>query len=121
MKKRDFLEKIIAANFDSEVTEFAQIELNKLDEKNSAAKIKRDEAKLEKESVDTALRDNLFALLTEEPKTAAILIAESGLDISAQKVARLMTPLVEAERVIKSDIKSLNGKGKQKGYSVVKI
>jgi len=115
MTKREFLEAIVAAGVAEELAEFAGTELAKMDKANEARREKSVEKAAAKEAEKAPLREAIFAVMTDEPKTATTLIEEAGLDIKPQSIPSLVRPLVEAGKVDKVDVKVV-GKGKQRGY-----
>ena len=116
MTKREFLNAIVnLTNVESDLTEFAAAELEKLDKANEARREKTAEKAVAKEAEKAPIRDAIFVAMTVEPKTATDLIAAAGVDIKPQSIPSLVKPLVEAGKVNKVDIKVV-GKGKQRGY-----
>ena len=116
MTNREMYEAIINGTITDEVVEKATEELKKLDERNA----KRVERNAEKAKENKPIMDALFALLTGEPTTTAVLAEAVG--ISTPKASPLLRKMVEDEgeyaKVCVTDVK-VPKKGKQKGYYVV--
>ena len=89
--------------------------LNKMDSQNEARRAKGAEKAAAKQAEKAPIRAALFAVMTDEPKTASMLIDEAELDIKPASVPSLLRPLVEAGEVLKVDVK-ITGKGTQRGY-----
>lgn len=114
MTKREFLNAIIELN-EAEISDFAAAELEKLDHANEARRAKSAEKAETREAEKAPIRQAIFDVMSDEPKTATDLIMAAGLDIKPQSIPSLVKPLVEAGQVNKVDIKVV-GKGKQRGY-----
>ena len=116
MTTREFYNKIAALqNIDAELTEFAASAIEKMDNQNEARRAKGAEKAAAKQAEKAPIRAALFAVMTDEPKTASMLIDEAELDIKPASVPSLLRPLVEAGEVLKVDVK-ITGKGTQRGY-----
>lgn len=113
MTKREFLNAIVEIG--GEVGEYAAAEIEKLDKANAARRDKAAEKAVEKEAEKAPIREAIWNVITDEPKTATTLIEEAGLEIKPQSIPSLVRPLVEAGQVNKVDVKVV-GKGKQRGY-----
>jgi len=87
----------------------------KLDATNEKRKAASAAKAAEKQAEKQPIRDALFAVVTDEPRTATELIEAAGLDIKPASVPSLMRPFVEDGSVAKVDIK-VKGKGTQRGY-----
>lgn len=116
MTNREFYTAIMEAEtVTEEMKDFAAAAIEKLD----ATNVKRTETaakkRAEKDAEKEPIRAALLAALTDEPKTATMLIEETGLEIKPQSVPSLMKPLVEAGTVEKVDVK-VPKKGTQRGY-----
>lgn len=114
MTKREFLE-VIAKMENAELAAFAAAELEKMDNANKARREKSAEKATAKEAERAPIREAIFNVITDEPKTATMLIEEAGVEIKPQAIPSLVKPLVEAGQVNKVDVKVV-GKGKQRGY-----
>lgn len=115
MTNREFLNAIVEANVNDELTAFAQAELEKLDHTNELRRAKSAEKSAEKQAEKEPLRQAIYAVISDEPKTATMLIEEAGLELKPQSIPSLVKSLVEAGQVNKVDVK-IKGKGTQRGY-----
>lgn len=115
MTTREFLNTIIEGNFNDELTAFAQAEIEKLDHTNEVRRAKMAEKSVAKQAEKAPLRDAIYAVITDEPKTATMLIEEAGLELKPQSIPSLLKTLVENGSVTKVDVK-IKGKGTQRGY-----
>ena len=117
MTEREFYTAVIEANINDELTGFATKGIEKIDKANEARKVKTAEKAVAKEAEKAPIREAIFAVITTgEGKTASDLIAEAGVDIKPQAIPSLLKPLIEAGKVIKTDIK-VKGKGTVRGYA----
>ena len=114
---REFLNAVIEANVNEEITEYAQAEIVKLDETNAKRREKAAEKRVEKEAEKAPIRQAIMDVMTSEPQTASTLIAAAGLDIKPQSIPSLLKGLVENGTLVKVDVK-VKGKGTQKGYAL---
>ena len=112
MTNREFYTSVIEANVNEDLTAFATEAIAKLDKSNAqkAAKI------AEKREAEQPLYDELFACLTEDPQTASDLAAQVEGIASTQKASAMLRKLVEAGKVVKTDIKV--GSKSAKGYAL---
>ena len=117
MTTREFYQAVIDANINEELTAFAAAGVEKLDHALSLRKDSAAKKALEKEAERAPIRDAIMAVMTTEPKTATILIAESGVEVKPQAIPSLLKDLVEDGTVVKRDVK-VTGKGKQRGYAL---
>lgn len=115
MTNREFLNAIIEANVNEDLTAFAQAEIEKLDHTNEVRRAKMAEKSAEKAAEKEPLRQAILGVITDEPKTATMLIEEAGLELKPQSVPSLVKGFVEAGIVNKVDVK-IKGKGTQRGY-----
>lgn len=118
MTRREFFEAIINTNINDEMTEFAREALATMDKTNEKRRATMAAKAVEKAAAKEPIREAIFACLTDEPKTATMLIEESGVELKPQAMPSLLKPLVEAGRVTKGEVK-VKGKGKQVGYTRV--
>lgn len=113
MTKREVLNAIVNAEINTEVTEWAEAEIERMDKANARNAEKRAEKAKENEPIKAAI----FEVLGDEPKTATQIKDEIGIDgVSVQKVSALLRKIVEAGDADKVDVK-IKGKGTQKGYT----
>lgn len=115
MTNREFLNAIVEANLNEELTAFAVAEIAKLDHTNEVRRTKMAEKAVAKQAEKAPLRDAIYAVITDEPKTATMLIDEAGLELKPQSIPSLLKSLVEDGRINKVDVK-IKGKGTQRGY-----
>lgn len=115
MTNREFLNAIIEANINEDLTAFAVAEIEKLDHTNEVRRAKMAEKSAEKAAEKEPLRQAILGVITDEPKTATMLIEEAGLELKPQSVPSLVKGFVEAGVVNKVDVK-IKGKGTQRGY-----
>ena len=117
MTEREFYTAVIEANINDELTGFATKGIEKIDKANEARKVKTAEKAVAKEAEKAPIREAIYAVITTgEGKTASDLIAEAGVDIKPQAIPSLLKPLIEAGKVIKTDLK-VKGKGAVRGYA----
>lgn len=111
---REFLNAVIATE-NEELAEYAAAEIEKLDHTNEVRRAKQAEKSAAKAAEKEPLRQAIFACVTDEPKTATMLIEEAGLELKPQSIPSLLKPFVEAGEIEKVDVK-IKGKGAQRGY-----
>ena len=88
--------------------------LSKMDAQAEARRSKQAEKAAEKQAEKAPVREALKGALTDEPKTAAQLIEELGLEIGVRSIPSLMRPFIDSGEIAKVDVK-INGKT-YKGY-----
>ena len=115
MTKREFYTNIANGTITDVEKEMALAEIAKLDETNEKRKNKTSPKDAEKAAADAVIRENIFALITSDPQTAADLGAQVG--VSTPKATAELRKLVADGRVVKSDIK-VPKRGTCKGYSL---
>jgi hypothetical protein len=116
MTNREFYNAVIEGTVTDEMIEFARDAVAQLDATNEKRRAKVAEKAAEKAAEKEPLRQAIFACVSDEPKTATMLIDEAGLDdLKPQSIPSLLKPLVEAGTVAKVDVK-VKGKGTQRGY-----
>ena len=113
MTNREFYTNIANGNVTEAEKEFALAAIEKMDETNEKRKNKVSPKDAEKAEADAKVREAIFALITNDPQTAADLGAAVG--VSTPKATAELRKLVADGRVVKSDI-SVPKKGKCKGY-----
>ena len=111
MTKREFMEKVIAVVEDSELKEFAETEIAKLDTANQRRSAKRAEKAKENEPI----KENIKEVLAD----GGLMASEIGEKVghSTQKVTALCRQMVE-DGVLKVEDVKVTGKGKRKAYSL---
>ena len=115
MTNREFYNAVIEGNVTDEMIQFAQDAIAQLDHTNEVRRARIAEKAVEKAAEKEPIRKALFAVVSDEPKTATMLIEEAGLELKPQSVPSLLKPFVEAGEVEKVDVK-IKGKGTQRGY-----
>lgn len=115
MTKREFYEAVINANVNDELTAFARNAIETLDHTNEVRKVSAAKKAVEKEAERAPLREAILNMITNEPKTATMLIEEAGVELKPQAIPSLLKGLIEAGVVTKEQVK-VPGKGKQIGY-----
>jgi len=115
MTNREFYTNIANGNVTDAEKEFALAAIAKMDETNEKRKNKTSPKDAEKAAADAVVRENIFALLTADPQTAADLGAQVG--VSTPKATAELRKLVADGRVSKTDIK-VPKKGTCKGYFI---
>ena len=115
MTNRDFFNAIANGTMNEEVIEHAKDALQKMDHANETRRAKTAEKAVEKEAAKAPVREALVNVMTAEPKTATMLIAEAGVELKPQAIPSLLKGLVAAGTIEKVDVK-IKGKGTQKGY-----
>ena len=111
---REFLNAVIATE-NEELASYATEELAKLDHTNEVRRARMAEKAAVKAAEKEPIRQAIYAVITDEPKTATMLIEEAGLELKPQSIPSLVKALVEAGQVNKVDVK-IKGKGTQRGY-----
>ena len=116
MDKREFLNAIVEANVEDEIRDYAQAALEAMDAANAKNRAKAAEKRAEKNAEKAPIRDAIFAVITEEPKTATTLIAEAEVEIKPQAIPALLKGLVDEGVITKENIKVAGAKGTHVGY-----
>ena len=114
MKTVEFYEKVIALG-DAELTAFAEKELAKYAKAQETRKVYAEKKAAEKKAQKAEIFDKVFAVLTDEPKTATTLVEEAGVEITRQAIPPLFKAFGEG-KVAKVEMKVDGAKGKQVGY-----
>ena len=107
MTKREFLNAVVEANINEEMTNFAVASIEKLDAQNASRKSKPSKVAIANEPIKKAILE----VLTNEPMTASE-IAEKC-EISTQKASALLRQLEVNVMELK-----VPKKGKVKGYYI---
>lgn len=120
MTNREFYENLknyenLTDEQKAELIQFADAALEKLNKQNEARKEATARKAVEKEAERAPIRDAIVACITDEPKTATTLIAESGLEIKPQTIPSLLKGLVASGVIAKAPVK-VKGKSPQVGY-----
>ena len=114
---RELYNEIInGSEITAEMREAASALLEKMDIQNEKRRATQAEKAAEKQAEKAPIREARFAVITDEPKTASMLIEAAGLtDVKPASVPSLLRPFVESGAVLKVDVK-ITGKGTQRGY-----
>ena len=119
MTKREFLTAVVASDISTEVREFAQEQLLKLDERNAKRKTRGTKVQQANAGIMSAI---LTAMQRNVTYTAST-IAEMGIEgiTSTQKASSLLRQLVSEGSVIETEVPiKVAGRGtrKVKGYTL---
>lgn len=112
MTKREFLNAVIEANVNEELSAFAVAEIEKLDKRNQAKTSKPSKTALANEPIKEAI----VATLTEKGGLTASEIGVA-LEITTQKASALCRQLVENGKLTATEVK-VPKKGKVKAYAI---
>ena len=115
MTKREFFETITASTLAEEIKEFAQNEINKLDEEKAKNAQKRAEKAKENEPLYTAILE----IMTDEPAIASEIATKIG--VSTSKASSLLRSLVAEGKVSLTPEKIKSGKSKVNGYVLSEV
>ena len=112
MTIREFLNSVISANINDEVTDFAKSRIAYLDKQNAKRASKPSKTAI----ANAPVKEAIVNFLREHPATITAEVA-SGVGISTQKASSLLTQLCDEEKLSKSEVK-LPKVGKRMAYSV---
>ncbi len=112
MTKREFLNAVIEANVNDELSAFAVAEIEKLDKRNQAKSSKPSKTAIANEPIKEAI----VATLTEKGGLTASEIGVA-LEITTQKASALCRQLVENGKLTATEVK-VPKKGKVKAYAI---
>ena len=115
MTNREFFTNIANGTITETEKEFALAAIAKLDATNEKRKNKTSPKDAEKAAADAVVREQIVAVLTSDPQTAADLAVAVG--ISTQKASAQLRKLVADGAAVASDIK-VPKKGTCKGYAL---
>lgn len=115
MTNREFFVAVVNANISDELTAHAQAAIEKLDKALDARKNKVSPKDAEKAAADAAIRESIFAVVTDSVQTEADIAAAVG--VTGPKARAELRKLVTEGRVVSTDVK-VPGKGKCKGYAL---
>jgi predicted HTH transcriptional regulator len=111
MTKREFLNAVITANVDKELTEYATAAVEALDISNARKISKPSKKQIENEAIKETI---FYALSPDTFATAAAIGAE--VEISTSKASALLAQLVKSGVVVREEVKG--DKGKCFGYKL---
>ena len=112
MTKREFLNAVIEANVNEELSAFAVEEIAKLDKRNQAKSSKPSKVAIANEPIKKAIVD----VLTEKGGLTASDIGVA-LEITTQKASALCRQLTEGGVLVATEVK-VPKKGKVKAYNI---
>ena len=112
MTKREFLNAVIEANVNEELSAFAVAEIGKLDKRNEAKSSKPSKTAIANEPI----KANIIEFLADKENVTASEIAEA-LELTTQKVSALCRQLVEGGKLTATEVK-VPKKGKVKAYHI---
>lgn len=117
MTQKEFYTAIAGLDIASELVEYAEAAIAKIEAANEKAKAKRAEKSKERKAEDVELMATVEGMLGAEPKTAGMVRAEFGeTELKVQKFTAILRALVAEGRAVGVDVK-VSGKGTQKGYT----
>jgi Fic family protein len=116
MTNREFYTNIVNGTITDAEKEFALAAIAKMDATNEARKNKTSPKEAEKQAEMAALRESIFAVITNDPQTEADIAAQVG--VTGAKARAQLRKLVAEGKVVSADIK-VPKKGTCKGYSLV--
>ena len=126
MTKRMAMQAVVDGEVTAEVKEFFEAEIEKMDAVNAKRREKNAEKNAEKSAKNMEAVKAVAAVLTDEAKTASMLMAElegviereDGKTLNVQYMSSIARKAVEAGLAAQVDVK-VKGKGVQKGYVAV--
>ena len=113
MTMREFMEQVISANISTEMTEYAQTAIAKMDAKNE----KRKTTQSKTQEANAEIKAKILEVMDNETVYTSAQISEV-MALSTAKVTALLRQLVKDGKVEKSEVK-IKGKGKVNGYKKV--
>ena len=113
MTMREFMEQVISANISTEMTEYAQTAIAKMDAKNE----KRKTTQSKTQEANAEIKAKILEVMDNETVYTSAQISEV-MALSTAKVTALLMQLVKDGKVEKSEVK-IKGKGKVNGYKKV--
>ena len=118
MTNREFYTNIANGTITEAEKEFALAAIAKLDATNEKRKNKTSPKDAEKQAEMAALRESIFAVITNDPQTEADIASQVG--VTGAKARAQLRKLVDEGKVVSADI-SVPKKGKCKGYSLAPV
>lgn len=111
--EREIYTSMIDGSIDAETMKnFAEKKLAQLDKRNETAKVRAAKKRAETDE----LTEQVFALVSDEPKSRAQITAEfnaeNGTELSEAKIGSRLTKLVQADRIAKAKGKTVGEDGK---------
>ena len=118
MTNREFYTNIANGNITEAEKEFALAAIAKMDETNEKRKNKTSPKEAEKQAEMAALRESIFAVITNDPQTEADIAAQVG--VTGAKARAQLRKLVAEGKIVSADIK-VPKKGTCKGYFLAPV
>ena len=118
MTNREFYTNIANGTITEAEKEFALAAITKMDETNEKRRNKVSPKEQEKQAEMAALRESIFAVVTNDPQTEADIATQVG--VTGAKARAQLRKLVTEGKVISTDIK-VPKKGTCKGYSLAPV
>ena len=118
MTNREFFTNIANGTVTEAEKEFVLAAIAKLDATNEKRKNKTSPKEAEKQAEMAALRESIFAVITNDPQTEADIAAQVG--VTGAKARAQLRKLVDEGKVVSADIK-VPKKGTCKGYSLAPV
>ena len=113
MTMREFMEQVISANISTEMTEYAQTAIAKMDAKNE----KRKTTQSKTQEANAEIKAKILEVMDNETVYTSAQISEV-MALSTAKVTALLMQLVKDGKIEKSEVK-IKGKGKVNGYKKI--
>ena len=113
MTMREFCKAVIEASVSTDVTEFAQTEIAKLDKRN-ATPSKADRERAEQNGL---LKAKILGVLTASDVPMMTTEVASAIDTTTPKASALLLQLCKEGFAVQSEVK-VKGKGKFKAYAI---
>ena len=118
MTNREFYTNIVNGTITDAEKEFALAAIAKMDETNEKRKNKTTPKEAEKQAEMAALRESIFAVITNDPQTEGDIAVQVG--VTGAKARAQLRKLVTEGRIVSADIK-VPKKGTCKGYSLAPV
>ena len=118
MTNREFFTNIANGTITETEKEFALAAIAKLDATNEKRKNKTSPKDAEKQAEMAALRESIFAVITNDPQTEGDIAAQVG--VTGAKARAQLRKLVDEGKIVSADIK-VPKKGTCKGYSLAPV
>lgn len=115
MTNREFFEAVLKNEITEDVLAHAKAAIEKLDSTNEKRKVATAEKAEKREEARVPIREAIVACITDEPKTATMLIAEANVEIKPQSIPHLLKGLIENHEIQRVMVK-VKGKSPVVGY-----
>ena len=115
MTQREFLTKVIETTNETEIREYAENQLVKLDERNAKRK-----STLNKDQKENLVhKEHILEFLKDKDEYIVASVIAENCNISPQKVSSLCVQLRENNLIVAEKVKQEGKKGKAFGYKLV--